>query len=154
MNSEGNVKLGEDIINMYKPYENKKTIWKKTKLNNQTFELPDYYEVISLSMNDVMQLDREPMEQLQLPSTIGCRPSPGRSPQWWRSRRWPMLSSTRFLQEGSWGNSRCSGSSNIPTLLKSKPSCFPNPGPSSQISTLFSNWWTLMSPVCSEGRRS
>ena len=42
-------KLGEDIISMYKPYENKTTAWKKTKLNNQTFELPDYYEVVSLS---------------------------------------------------------------------------------------------------------
>ena len=47
--NEGKEKLGEDIINMYKPYENKSTVWKKTKLNNQTFDLPDYYEVVSLS---------------------------------------------------------------------------------------------------------
>ena len=49
MNKDTKEKLGDDIIKTYKPFENKTTVWKKSKLNNQTFELPDYYEVVSLS---------------------------------------------------------------------------------------------------------
>ena len=37
MRAEIGQKLGEDIIKMYEPYENKTTVWKKTRLNNQTF---------------------------------------------------------------------------------------------------------------------
>ena len=55
-------KLGEDIISMYKPYENKTTVWKKTKLNNQIFELPDYYEVVSLSNSFLIQSVSAPMD--------------------------------------------------------------------------------------------
>ena len=79
--------LGEDIISMYKAYENKATVWKKTKLNNQTFELPDYYEVVSLSTNQLMKSEWGLTEQLRPPSTTGCSPRRARNQPWSPSRK-------------------------------------------------------------------
>lgn len=41
--------LNQDIINMYKKYEDKSTKWSKTKVNGEIFELPTYYQVCKQS---------------------------------------------------------------------------------------------------------
>lgn len=42
-------KLGEDIINMYKPYRNHNAKWKVTTISKQRFEIYDKYEIIDVS---------------------------------------------------------------------------------------------------------
>lgn len=42
-------KLGEDIINMYKPYRNDGADWKNTVISKQKFEIYGRYEVIDVS---------------------------------------------------------------------------------------------------------
>ena len=41
-------KLGEDIINMYKPYRNHNAKWKTTTISKQRFEIYDRYEIIDV----------------------------------------------------------------------------------------------------------
>jgi mitogen-activated protein kinase 1/3/mitogen-activated protein kinase 6 len=41
-------KLGEDIINMYKPYRNHNAKWKVTTISKQKFEIYDRYEIIDV----------------------------------------------------------------------------------------------------------
>ena len=72
---------------MYKPYENKTTAWKKTKLNNQTFELPEYYDVVSTSINVFMKLGLELMVRLLLPLIIGYLTNQEKNPLWLLSKR-------------------------------------------------------------------
>ena len=54
-------KLGEDIINMYKPYRNHNAKWKVTTISKQRFEIIDKYEIIDVSIHYLTQLDKEPM---------------------------------------------------------------------------------------------
>lgn len=42
--------LHQDIITMYKKFEDKSTKWSKTKVNGETFELPSYYQVCKQSI--------------------------------------------------------------------------------------------------------
>lgn len=42
-------KLGEDVINFYKPYRNVDGKWKTTIVNKQRFEIDDCYEIIDVS---------------------------------------------------------------------------------------------------------
>lgn len=42
-------KLGEDIINMYKPYRNHNAKWKVTTISKQKFQIYDRYEIIDVS---------------------------------------------------------------------------------------------------------
>jgi hypothetical protein len=49
MNAENEVtklKLGEDVINMYRNYRSQQTSWKKYSLKNVTFNLPEYYKPV------------------------------------------------------------------------------------------------------------
>jgi hypothetical protein len=55
-------KLGEDIINMYKPYRNHNAKWKNTTISKQKFEIYDRYEIIDVSRSYFIKLDREHME--------------------------------------------------------------------------------------------
>ena len=57
-------KLGEDIINMYKPYRNHNAKWKVTTISKQRFEIYDKYEIIDVSNSFTIQLGKEPMELL------------------------------------------------------------------------------------------
>lgn len=41
--------LGQDIINMYKPYRNHHANWKTVTISKQKFEIPDRYEIIDVS---------------------------------------------------------------------------------------------------------
>lgn len=75
-------KLGEDIIKMYKPYENKTTVWKKNAISNQVFELPDYYEVISLSKYLITQSELGPTERSLPLSTTALLRRLVKSPPW------------------------------------------------------------------------
>lgn len=47
-------KLGEDIINMYKPYRNMHSTWKTNIISKQRFEIPDRYEIVDVSNSDVI----------------------------------------------------------------------------------------------------
>ena len=62
-------KLGEDIINMYKPYRNHNAKWKVTTISKQRFEIYDKYEIIDVSMNYLMQSVRELMALSWPPKT-------------------------------------------------------------------------------------
>lgn len=42
-------KLGEDIIQMYKPYRNHDAKWKVTTISKQKFEIYDRYDIIDVS---------------------------------------------------------------------------------------------------------
>ena len=42
-------KLGEDIINFYKPYRNYDADWKTTVISKQKFEIFGRYEIIDVS---------------------------------------------------------------------------------------------------------
>ena len=42
-------KLGEDVINFYKPYRNDKADWKNTVISKQKFEIYGRYEIIDVS---------------------------------------------------------------------------------------------------------
>ena len=53
-------KLGEDIINMYKPYRNHHAKWKITTISKQRFEIFDRYEIIDVSNSCLMQSVRVP----------------------------------------------------------------------------------------------
>ena len=59
-------KLGEDIINMYKPYRNHNAKWKTTTISKQKFEIYDRYEIIDVSKTCFMKLAKEHTE-LSLP---------------------------------------------------------------------------------------
>ena len=48
-------KLGEDIINMYKPYRNHNAKWKITTISKQRFEIFDRYEIIDVSNPNPIQ---------------------------------------------------------------------------------------------------
>lgn len=43
-------KLGEDIINFYKPYRNHNADWKTTIISKQKFEIYGRYEIIDVSI--------------------------------------------------------------------------------------------------------
>jgi len=62
-------KLGEDIINMYKPYRNHNAKWKITTISKQRFEIYDKYEIIDVSTFSSIQSVRVPMVSLLLPKT-------------------------------------------------------------------------------------
>lgn len=51
-------KLGEDIINMYKPYRNHNAKWKITTISKQRFEIFDRYEIIDVSNPNPIQSDK------------------------------------------------------------------------------------------------
>lgn len=52
-------KLGEDIINMYKPYRNHHAKWKTTTISKQKFEIYDRYEIIDVSTRYLIKSDKE-----------------------------------------------------------------------------------------------
>lgn len=60
-------KLGEDIINMYKPYRNHNAKWKVTTISKQRFEIYDKYEIIDVSNFSSIQSVRAHMALLLLP---------------------------------------------------------------------------------------
>lgn len=45
--------LGQDIINMYKPYRNHHAHWKTVTISKQKFEIPDRYEIIDVSKSTI-----------------------------------------------------------------------------------------------------
>lgn len=55
-------KLGDDIIKMYKPYENHNAHWKTTTISKQRFEIPDRYEIIDVSNDLFIKSVKVPME--------------------------------------------------------------------------------------------
>ena len=80
-------KLGEDIINMYKPYRNHNAKWKVTTISKQRFEIEEKYEIIDVSTFPLIQLVKAPTASLLLqktktnwsPSKRSTRPSSTRS---------------------------------------------------------------------------
>lgn len=62
-------KLGEDIINMYKPYRNHNAKWKVTTISKQRFEIYDRYEIIDVSKLETIQSDRAHTVLWLLPKT-------------------------------------------------------------------------------------
>ena len=60
-------KLGEDIINMYKPYLNHNAKWKVTTISKQRFEDYDKYEIIDVSNFSSIQSVRAHMALLLRP---------------------------------------------------------------------------------------
>lgn len=42
---ENKPSIGNDIIEHYKPYNNTKTVWNKTILKEQEFEVDKYYKI-------------------------------------------------------------------------------------------------------------
>lgn len=61
--------LGQDIIEMYKPYRNHNAKWKVTTISKQKFEIYDRYEIIDVSKYAFIKLDKEPMALLLLLKT-------------------------------------------------------------------------------------
>lgn len=49
-------KLGEDIVQMYAPYENYGANWKLTTFSKQKFEIYDRYEIIDVSTHLLFNL--------------------------------------------------------------------------------------------------
>ena len=49
-------KLGEDVINFYKPYRNHDAKWKNTIVSKQKFEIYERYEIIDVSKKFVINL--------------------------------------------------------------------------------------------------
>ena len=63
---ETEIKLGADIINTYQPYRNDATKHKKIIISGQAFEIDERYDIIDVSNNVLMQLDKVPLV-IQLP---------------------------------------------------------------------------------------
>jgi hypothetical protein len=56
------IKLGEDIINMYKPYRNADAKWKTMMIAKQKFEINDRYDITAVRTILFMQSVKAPME--------------------------------------------------------------------------------------------
>lgn len=125
-------KLGEDIINMYKPYRNHNAKWKVTTISKQRFEIYDKYEIIDVSNPSSIQSVREHMALLWLPKTRTNS---------WPSKRSTRPSSTRSLQKelsDNWDFSSC-WSTRILSILRQLS--FPNLGNNSRMFMWYPRWW-------------
>jgi|JI6StandDraft_1071083.scaffolds.fasta_scaffold34417_3 hypothetical protein len=89
-------KLGEDIINMYKPYRNHNAKWKVTTISKQRFEIFDRYEIIDVSKIYPMQSGKGLTVSWSLPKTKNPRL---RAKTWSPSKRSTRPSSTRSSQK-------------------------------------------------------
>ena len=56
------IKLGEDIINMYKPYRNADAKWKTMMIAKKKFEINDRYDITAVRTILLMQSVKAPME--------------------------------------------------------------------------------------------
>jgi len=87
-------KLGKDIIETYKPYENPSTKLRLTKISQETFEIDDRYEIIDVSNSMVIKLGKGPMELWSQPKT---KKPPINTLQSWRSKRYARRLSIKSL---------------------------------------------------------
>jgi hypothetical protein len=121
-------KLGEDIINMYKPYRNHNAKWKVTTISKQRFEIYDKYEIIDVSTELIYAVGQ---------GAYGIVVAAKEKTNLWPLRRSIRPSNTKYLPNAPSVNSASSSSSNTRTSSISRPSSFPSPEKNSKMCKSF-----------------